>query len=137
MNHRSISMVAAGVIAAVTLVALIAQTALLGALGLGGNVADASLLLTPAVNAQTMSKEPTSPIKFDASRGAAVAQARGLNIPARDVLAVKISTVEVTGNIKLALGWLSTQNLSRSATASAPMAASAAPKTSVVLLSGH
>ena len=137
MNSRAITMVATGVVAAVTLTALIAQTALLGALGSGGKNSDATLLLTPAINAQMMGKDPSAPIKFDASRGAAAAQIRGLNIAARDVLAVRMTTEDVTGNIKLALGWLSTQNLSRPAAATASLAAGAYPQNSVILLSGH
>ena len=137
MNSRAITVVAAGVVAAVTLAALVAQTALLGALGLGGQRAGATLLLTPAINAQMMGKEASAPIKFDASRGAAAAQVRGLNIAASDVLAIRLATEDVTGNLKLALGWLSTQNLNRPATASASLTAGVDPQSSVVLLSGH
>lgn len=137
MNARAVPVMAASVVAAVTLMALIAQIALLGALGSGGKDSDATLLLTPALNAQLLGKDASAPIKFDASRGAAAAQIRGLNVAARDVLAIRVATENVTGNVKLALGWLSTQNLSRSATASAPIAATAEPRTSVVLLSGH
>ncbi len=137
MNPRAITVVAVGVVAAVSLVALVAQTALLGALGSGGKDSDATLLFTPAINALMVGKDASAPIKFDVSRGAAAAQVRGLNIPAREVLAVRMATEDVTGNVKLALGWLSTQNLSRPATASAPMAAGADPRISVVVLSGH
>ena len=137
MNARAITVAAASIVAAVTLVALVAQTALLGALGSTGKDSDATLLLTPAINAQMMGKDASAPIKFDPSRGAAAAQVRGLNIAARDVLAVRLVTEDVSGNIKLALGWLSTQNLSRPAAASASIAAVADPQTSVILLSGH
>lgn len=138
MKPRAISLLAAGVVATVTLAALVAQITLLGGLGTGGAIDNGSkLILTPAVNAQLMGDSASAPIKFDASGSAAVAQVRGLNIAARDVLAVKLGTDEVTGNTRLSLGWLSTQNLSRPANASAALAASNDPQTTVVLLSGH
>ncbi len=138
MKSRAISLLAAGVVAAVMLVALVAQITLLGGLGTGGASDDANkLILTPAINAQRMGDSATAPIKFDASGNAAVAQVRGLNIAARDVLAVSLGTDEVTGNTRLSLGWLSTQNLSRPANASAALTASADAQTTVVLLSGH
>ncbi len=137
MTPRAINLVAAGVVAVVTLVALIVQISLVGGLGSGGRGVVTTLSLTPAFNAQTIGKDAAGPIKLDASRGAAAAQVRGLNLPSREVLAVKIATEDVTGNIKLALGWLSTQNLSRSAAATAPLVAGTDPQTSFILLSGH
>ena len=138
MKPRAISLLAASVVATVTLVALVAQITLLGGLATGGASDNASkLILTPALNAKLMGDSASAPIKFDASGNAAVAQVRGLNIAARDVLAVNLGTDEVTGNTRLSLGWLSTQNLSRPANASAALAASNDPQSTVVLLSGH
>ncbi len=137
MNSRAVKIVAIGVVASLTLVALMAQTALLGSMSPGSRIGDEALMLTPAMNAEMLGKDGSTSIKFDASRGAAAAQVRGLNIAARDVLAIRLTTGEVTGNVKLALGWLSTRNLSRPATASAPVMATAAPHRLVVLLSGH
>lgn len=140
MNTRSTSLVAVGVVAAVTLIALVIQIALLGALGAASSVgsdAATTLTFTPAVNAQLMGAGASAPIKFDASRGAAVAQVRGLNIAARDVLAVRLATEDITGNTKLALGWLSTQNLSRPAAASANLGAGVDAQSSIIMLSGH
>ena len=135
MTTRATSIVAIGVVAAATLAALIAQMALLGALRLSST--GGALTLTPAVNAQLMGSKASAPIKFDASRGAAVAQVRGLNIPARDVLAITLATEDVVGNTKFQLGWLSTQNITRPAAATAGLTAGADPQTSIVLLSGH
>ena len=137
MNTRATSITAVGVVAAVTLLALIAQMALLGALRASSGDIDSVLTLTPAVNAQLMGSNASSPIKFDASRGAAVAQVRGLNVPARDVLAVTLATEDASGNTKFQLGWLSTQNISRPAAATAGLTAGADPQSSIVLLSGH
>ena len=69
MSARATSITAFGVVATVTLVALIAQMALLGALRV--NSVDNALTLTPAVNAQLMGSNAAAPIKFDVSRGAA------------------------------------------------------------------
>lgn len=137
VNHRSIRWVVAGIVAAVTLVALIAQMALLGALGTNSSGTASKLTLTPAVNAQLMGQSASAPIKFDASRGAAVAQVRGLNVASRDVLALNLATENVTGNAQLMLGWLTTQNINRPVSSSAILGAGAEPKTSIVLLSGH
>lgn len=137
MNSRTTTVVAAGVVAVVTLVALLAQITLLGALGSGGSGSDATLFMTPSINAQMIGKAASAPIRFDASRGAAAAQVRGLNIAARGVLGVRLATEDMTGNIKLALGWLSTQNLGRPAAATASLPSGVDPRSSVVLLSGH
>ena len=135
MNTRATSITAVAVVAVVTFFALIAQMALLGALR--ASSVDTALTLAPAVNAQLTGSNASSPIKFDASRGAAVAQVRGLNIPAREVLAVTMATEDVSGNAKFQLGWLSTQNINRPAAATASLAAGVDPQTSFVLLSGH
>ena len=135
MNARATSITAVGVVAVVVLAALIAQMALLGALRTSG--VDTSLTLTPASNAQLMGSKTSAAIKFDASRGPAVAQVRGLNIPARDVLAVTLATEDALGNTKFQLGWLSTQNINRPAAATAGLTAGADPQSAVVLLSGH
>ena len=138
MKPRATSLLAAGIVGAVTFVALVAQITLLGGMGTGGGSAAASkLILAPAVNAQLLGNSASSPIKFDASRNAAVAQVRGLNIAASDVLAVSLGADEVTANMRLSLGWLSTQNLSRPANASAALSASNDSQANVVLLSGH
>ena len=131
------SITALVVVAAATLAALIAQTALLGALRFSSIDSDQTLSLTPASNAQRMSSKAASPIRFDASRGPAVAQVRGLNIPTRDVLAVTLATEDASGNTKFQLGWLSTQNINRPAAATASLTAGADPQSAVVLLSGH
>ena len=140
VNSRTTSIVAVTVVFAVVVLALIAQITLLGALGTAATVgsgSSAKLTFTPAANAQLIGVGATAPIKFDASRGAAVAQVRGLNISARDVLAMSLATEDITGNAKLALGWLSTQNINRPATASANLGAGIDPKNSIVMLSGH
>lgn len=137
VNNRSIRIVAVGIVATVTLVALIAQMALLGALGTNSRDAASSLTLTPAVNAQLMGTSPSDPIKFDASRGAAIAQVRGLNIASSDVLALNLTTEDVSANTQLVLGWLTTQNINRPASSSASLGAGAERQSSFVLLSGH
>ena len=137
MNRRKICVIVVSVIAAVTILVLIAQIALLGALGTNSSGSASQLTLTPTANARLTGTSPLSPIQFDASRGTAVAQARGLNVATRDVLALKLTTERVTSSTKIAFGWLTTQNINRAASASATLGASVEPQTSIVLLSGH
>lgn len=138
LTPRTFSLPAVAAFAAIalsTLIAFIVQLGLLGALGFG-NI-NSELALEPLVNARVASMGPSTGLRFDPSRSAAVAQVKSLRLAADDALAVVIDTEDVTANLRLTLGWLSTRDIRRPVTASAALSANADPQRSVLLLAGH
>ena len=135
MIFRPPAVAAIAAIALSTLVAFVVQLGVLGALGTG-NI-DTELALDGVSNSRTASIGPATGLRFDPARGPAVAQAKALRLVAGDALAVILHTEDVTTNLRLTLGWLSTQDIRRPVTATVQLAANADPQQSVVLLSGH
>ena len=122
-------------IALSTLIAFAIQLGLLGALRLGS--INTELSLEAASNTRVATMGGTTGLRFDPSRAPAVAQARSLALSANNVLAVIINTEDITSNLRLTWGWLSTQDIRRPATATASFAAIGDPQQSVLLLTGH
>ena len=118
-----------------TLLAFVIQLGLLGALGIGNISTD--LGLQAFLNSRVATLSGTTGLRFDPAGGAAVAQAKSLRIAANDVLAVVVDTEDVTTNLRLTLGWLSTRDIRRPVTATTQLAANTDPQRSIVLLSGH
>ena len=122
-------------IALSTLIAFAIQLGLLGALRFGS--VNTELSLEAASNTRVATTGATTGLRFDPSRAPAVAQARSLALSANNVLAVIINTEDITSNLRLTWGWLSTQDIRRPATATASLAAIGDPQQSVLLLTGH
>jgi len=135
MTFRPPVVAAIAAIALSTLAAFIVQLGLLGALGVGNINTD--LTLDAAANSRAATVGDTTGLRFDPSRGAAVAQAKSLRFAASDALAVIINTEDVTTNLRLTLGWLSTQDIRRPVTASAQLNANVDPQQNILLLAGH
>ena len=138
LTPRTLNLPAVAAFAAIalsTLIAFIVQLGLLGALGFG-NI-NTELALEPFINARVANMGPATGLRFDPSRDAAVAQVKSLRLAAGDALAVIIDTEEVTTNLRLTLGFLSTRDIRRPATASATLSANADPQRSMLLLAGH
>lgn len=138
MTFRPPAVVAVAAIALATLVAWAIQLGLLGALGSSGPVqSGAELALTAAANTRVVTVGGNPALRFDPTRAPALAQAQGLNLSAGNLLAVILHSEEVTSNLRLTFGWLTTLDLRRPATATALLTASADPQQSVLLLAGH
>ena len=135
MTFRPAFVAAIAAVALSTLMAFVVQLGLLGALGFGNINTD--LALGPVANSRVATMGDTTGLRFDPSLGPAVAQAKALRLAAGDALAVIINTEEVTTNLRLTLGWLSTQDIRRPVTATAQLAANTDPQQSVFLLAGH
>ena len=103
MLSRRTAAVALAMAALATALAFFVQLIVLGALGFGPDIE--KLDLQPAVNVQPTRAVTSTPLRFDASRGPAVAQAGGLNLHAGKVLAIALSVPEGDGAARLALGW--------------------------------
>ncbi len=117
--------------------ALLLQLGLLGALGWGlGTVAN-ELPLEAAANVREANISETKGLRFDPTRGPAVAQAANFLLPANNTLGLILHTEDVSPGLRLTLGWLSTLDLRRSATTNVSMPASPDPQQSVLLLAGH
>ncbi len=137
MNVRPTTLVALGAVALCTVLALALQLWLLGALGSSGSNRDPELVLSAAANTTVESSGAVQGLRFDPLRGAAVAQAAGLTLNASSALALILHTQDVTGNLRLTLGWLTTSDLRRPATATAALAAHADARPVTLLLTGH
>lgn len=135
MTFRPPFVAALAAIALSTLIAFAVQLGLLGALRLGG--VNTQLSLEAASNTRVATVGDASGLRFDPSRAPAVAQARSLALSANNALAVMIHTEDVTSNLRLTFGWLSTQDIRRPATATATLAAMGDAQQSVLLLTGH
>ena len=135
MIFRPPAFAAITAIALSTLIAFAIQLGLLGALRLGS--INTELSLVAASNTRVATMGGTTGLRFDPSRAPAVAQARSLALSANNVLAVIINTEDITSNLRLTWGWLSTQDIRRPATATASLAAIGDPQQSVLLLTGH
>ena len=135
MTFRPPVVAAVSTIALSTLIAFAIQLGLLGALRLGS--INTELSLAAASNTRVATVGDATGLRFDPSRAPAVAQARSLALSANNVLAVVINTEDITSNLRLTFGWLSTQDIRRPATATAPLAAMGDPQQSVLLLTGH
>ena len=135
MTFRPPVVAAFAAIALSTLIALAIQLGLLGALRLGG--INTQLLLEAASNTRVATVGDATGLRFDPSRAPAVAQARSLALSANNALAVIINTEDVTSNLRLTFGWLSTQDIRRPVTATATLAAMSDAQQSVLLLVGH
>lgn len=135
MIFRPPVVAAVAAIALAALFAFVVQLGLLGALGTG-NI-NTEVAFDGVSNSRAASIGQADGLRFDPSRGPAVAQAKALRLAAGDALAVIIHTEDVTTNLRLTLGWLSTQDIRRPATASVQLAANPDPQQNVVLLSGH
>ncbi len=135
MTFRPPVVAAIAAIVLSTLIALVVQLGLLGALGIGD--INTELALGPVANSRVATMGDATGLRFDPSRGPAVAQVKSLRLAAGDVLAVIINTEDVTTNLRLTLGWLSTQDIRRPVTATAALSANTDPQHSVLLLAGH
>ena len=135
MTVRAPIVAALAAIALTTLLALLAQLGLLGALG-WGNI-NTNLPLEGVSNARAATLGEATGLRFDPSRSPAVAQAKALGLVAGDALAVIIHTEDVTTNLRLTLGWLSTQDLRRPVTATTRLNANTDPQQNMLLLAGH
>lgn len=135
MNMRPPTVAAFAAIAVSTLLAFVFQLGLLGALG-AGNI-DTDLTLEGVSNSRAATMGDATGLRFDPSRGPAVAQVKSLRLVASDALAVIINTEDVTTSLRLTLGWLSTQDLRRPVTATTRLGANTDPQQSVLLLAGH
>ena len=135
MTSRPPNVAAIAAIALSTLLAFIVQLGLLGALGTGNINTD--LALEPVANSRAATMGDTTGLRFEPLRGPAVAQAKSLRLTASDALAVIINTQDVTTNMRLTLGWLSTQDIRRPVTTTVQLAANIDPQQSVLLLGGH
>ena len=137
MTLRPTVLAAIAAILGSALVALLLQLGLLGALGWGlGNSAQ-ELPLEAAANVRVATLGETKGLRFDPSRGPAVAQAANFLLPANHVLGLILHTEDVSPGLRLTLGWLSTLDLRRPATTNVSLPASPDPQQSVLLLSGH
>lgn len=137
MTLRPTTIVALAAVALAAMVAFALQLALLGALGLTSGNSDSELALAPAANTRAASMGPTQGLRFDPTRAPAVAQAGNLSLTASNALALILHTEDVSANLRLTLGWLTTLDLRRPASATVTLNATADPKQSVVLLAGH
>jgi tetratricopeptide (TPR) repeat protein len=142
MTFRPAVLVALVTVLLTALVAFAVQLALLGALlptagATTGQQFSSGLPLEAANNTRTAMVAGNSGLYFDASRAPAVAQAKALTLNTGNVLAVILNTEDVTSNLRLTLGWLTTQDIRRPATATAMLPAIADPQQTVLLLAGH
>ena len=135
MTFRPPVVAALAAIALSTLIAFAVQLGLLGALRLGS--INPQLSLEAASNTRVATLGDISGLRFDPARAPAVAQARSLALSANNALAVIIHSEDVTSNLRLTFGWLSTQDIRRPATATATLAAMGDAQQSVLLLVGH
>jgi len=122
-------------VAASITIALLIQLGLLGALGTAISARD--IVLAPVANVEAVKSADGAALLFDTSRGPAVAQARSIQVAAKDVLAVTVRTSDVTGNVRGIFGWLSTHDLRRSASTPVAITSGNEAKTTTVLLAGH
>ena len=135
MTFRPPVVAALSTIALSTLIAFAIQLGLLGALRLGS--INTELSLAAASNTRVATVGDATGLRFDPSRAPAVAHARSLTLSANNVLAVIINTEDITSNLRLTFGWLSTQDIRRPVIATATLAAMGDPQQSVLLLTGH
>ena len=135
MIFRPPVVAAIAAIALSTLAAFIVQLGMLGALGFG-NI-NTELAFAGTSNSRVATVGDTTGLRFEPARGPAVAQAKSLRLATSDALAVIIHTQDVTTNLRLTLGWLSTRDLRRPVTATVQLAAHTDPQQSVLLLAGH
>lgn len=126
---------AALAIALSTVIAFIVQLGLLGALGRGA--INPELSLQAAANSRVASVGGTTGLRFDPAQAPAIAQARALTLPAGDALGVILNTEDITSNLRMTFGWLTTQDIRRPATATALLPANGDAQQAVLLLSGH
>lgn len=137
MTIRPTALAALAAIIISTLLALLLQLGLLGALGWGlGNVAN-ELPLVAGANVRDANVGETKGLRFDPTRGAAVAQAANFLLPANNALGLILHTEDVSPGLRLTLGWLSTLDLRRPATTNVSLPSNADLQQSVVLLTGH
>ena len=134
LSRRATALALASVGLAIT-IAFILQLIILGAVGLGPAIDQ--LELQPVVNVQPTQVGVAAPLRFDASRGPAVAQVRGLNLHAGQVLAVALEVSEGNGAARLALGWRVAEDSRRAASTAVEMAAQPAPRVAMIPLVGH
>lgn len=132
---RPATIEAALAVAVSTLIALVLQLGLLGALG--SAVTARNLTLAPIANVESAKAGDALTLRFDTTRGPAVAQARAIQVAARDVLAITFQASEVSGDVRGIFGWLSTRDLNRATSVPMPLAAGTESRTTTLLLSGH
>ena len=137
MTLRPTSVAALTAIAVSTLLALGVQLWMLGALGSSGSNREPDLALDAGANAQAEISGDTKGLRFAPLRGPAVAQATGLTIPADSAIALILQTKEVTSNLRLTIGWLTTFDIRRPYAATTKLATHAEHQQTVVLLAGH
>lgn len=118
-----------------TATALLLQVTLLGAWGVGA--APDRLDLQPVANVERVKSTSADFLRFDASTGPAIAQHRGVTVPAADVLALVLNVTEGDGAQQLALGWRTGEDSRRTASASVFIERGSAPRTVLVPLVGH
>ena len=135
MTFRPPFVVAVAAVALSTLIAFVVQLGLLGALRLGA--VNTPLSLEAAANSRVATVGDVTGLRFDPSRAPAIAQAKSLTLSANNALAVIIHSEDVTSNLRLTFGWLSTQDIRRPATATATLAAIGDAQQSILLLTGH
>jgi len=126
---------AALAVAVSTFIALLLQLGLLGALGTAASARDTTL--TPIANVQAVTSADASGLKYDTSRGPAVAQARAIQIAAKDVLAINLRASDVAGDVRGIFGWLSTRDLRRSSSTPLPLTSGSETHATTLLLVGH
>lgn len=135
MLSRRTAAVALAMAGSATALAFFVQLIVLGALGFGPDIEQ--LDLQPAVNVQPTRAVTSTPLRFDASRGPAVAQAGGLNLHAGKVLAIALSVPEGDGAARLALGWRVAEDSRRAASTGVQLAQGKAPREAMIALVGQ
>ena len=135
MLSRRATAVALVMIGLAITVAFIVQLIILGALGFGPDIDQFEL--QPVVNVQPTQAGLSPPLRFDASRGPAVVQVRGLNLHAGQVLAVVLAVSEGDGAARLALGWRIAEDSRRAASTGVQLAPQSAPREAMIPLVGH
>ncbi len=135
MLTRRAALAALAIVALALVLAFVLQLLILGAVGFGPRVEQ--LELQAAVNVQPTQSGTAPPLRFDASRGPAVAQAQGLNLHAGQVLAVRLAIAEGGDAARLALGWRVAEDSRRAASASVLLARQQPPREATITLVGH
>lgn len=127
-------MALASVATAVAL-AFVAQLIILGALGIGPDIDQ--LEFESLVNVQSIRSGTAASLRFDASRGPAVAQTRILSQHAGKVLAITLKIAEGDGPARLALGWRVAEDSRRPTSAGLVLANQRAPRDVMIPMVGH
>lgn len=131
---RPAFVVATLVVAASVLFALLLQFGLLGALRAS---APRDVTLEPITHVEAAKAVDGAALRYDTGSGVALAQARGLQLAASEVLAVTLRSADARTEQRGVLGWLSSQDLRRPVSTPIALAAGSDPRSTTLLLTGH